>query len=63
MAGELGKPDARSRLRLGESQSYQIEKALDLYHYINPKLQGPVLIRLDFRQEHSGMTELKRKKL
>jgi hypothetical protein len=38
MAGQLGRPDIRNRLLLGESESYQIHKALDLYHYINPKL-------------------------
>jgi hypothetical protein len=38
MAAQLGRVDVGSRLSLGESQSYQIEKALDLYHYINPKL-------------------------
>jgi hypothetical protein len=38
MAGQLGKPDTRNQAQLGESQSYQIQKALDLYHYINPKL-------------------------
>ncbi|MCA1603912.1 MAG: halocarboxylic acid dehydrogenase DehI family protein [Acidobacteria bacterium] len=35
---QLGKLDAATSLRLGESQSYQIRRALDLYHYINPKL-------------------------
>lgn len=38
LAGRLGRLDIRSRLSLGESQSYQVLKALDLYHYINPKL-------------------------
>src|SRR5918995_6036833 len=38
IAGQLGRPYIRSRLPLGESQGYQIQKALDLYHYINPKL-------------------------
>ncbi len=33
--GKLGVPAA---VRLGPSQSYQIQKALALYHYINPKL-------------------------
>jgi hypothetical protein len=38
IAARLGRFDVRSQLALGESQSYQIRKALDLYHYINPKL-------------------------
>jgi len=38
IAERLGKLDAATSLRLGESQSYQIRRALDLYHYINPKL-------------------------
>ena len=37
-AGRLGWVGARGRTRLGESQAYQVKKALDLYHYINPKL-------------------------
>src|SRR5215207_8795229 len=31
LAGRLGRLDIRSRLSLGESQSYQVLKALDLY--------------------------------
>lgn len=38
MAGELGPIDAASAVPLGQSQSYHILSALDLYHYINPKL-------------------------
>jgi len=37
-AGKLGKIEAKSKVHLGESQKYQIIKALELYHYINPKL-------------------------
>ncbi len=37
-AGKLGKIEAKSKVHLGESQKYQIVKALELYHYINPKL-------------------------
>ncbi|TWT51559.1 halocarboxylic acid dehydrogenase DehI family protein [Allorhodopirellula solitaria] len=35
---ELGPPAVRSHVSLGESQSFQIRAALDLYHYVNPKL-------------------------
>lgn len=34
----LGRIDAKNKIKIGESQKYQIEKALELYHYINPKL-------------------------
>lgn len=37
-AEALGRLDAASHVRLGESQAYQIKAALDLYHYVNPKL-------------------------
>ncbi len=37
-AEKLGKIEAKSKVHLGESQKYQIVKALELYHYINPKL-------------------------
>lgn len=37
-AETLGKLGAAASVRLGESQTYQIRAALDLYHYINPKL-------------------------
>lgn len=37
-AAGLPQLDALAGLRLGESQRYQIQAALDLYHYINPKL-------------------------
>jgi hypothetical protein len=38
IAGTLGKVDIKRKVSLGESQSYQIQKAIDLYHYVNPKL-------------------------
>ncbi len=38
IAETLGAIGAKSNANLGESQRYQIEKALELYHYINPKL-------------------------
>lgn len=38
LAGKLGNIDAKAKVNLGESQTYQIDKALALYHYINPKL-------------------------
>ncbi len=37
-AREFGPLNARARVRLGESQAWQIQAALMLYHYINPKL-------------------------
>lgn len=37
-AETLGRLDAASQVQLGESQAYQIKAALDLYHYVNPKL-------------------------
>lgn len=37
-AHRLGGEQLGKQLPLGQSQSYQIQKALDLYHYINPKL-------------------------
>ncbi len=46
----LPRLDALASVRLGESQRYQIERALDLYHYINPKLlvlTSAVLLALD----------------
>jgi hypothetical protein len=38
IAEALDRINARSQVQLGESQRYQIKAALDLYHYINPKL-------------------------
>ncbi len=38
LAETLEKIDAKNKIKIGESQKYQIEKALELYHYINPKL-------------------------
>lgn len=37
-AEKLGRLDAATQVRLGESQTYQLRAALNLYHYINPKL-------------------------
>lgn len=37
-ARQLGLLDIQMRAALGESQAYRLRAALDLYHYINPKL-------------------------
>ena len=37
-AAALGRLGVRDHVQLGESQEYQIRGALDLYHYVNPKL-------------------------
>ena len=37
-AASLSRLDAIAAVSLGESQRFQIQRALDLYHYINPKL-------------------------
>lgn len=37
-AEALGRLSAIDAVQLGESQTYQLRAALDLYHYINPKL-------------------------
>ena len=37
-AAGLSRLDAIASVPLGESQRFQIQRALDLYHYINPKL-------------------------
>jgi hypothetical protein len=37
-AQQLGRLDTAAGVALGESQVWQIMKAVDLYHYINPKL-------------------------
>lgn len=37
-ATTLGSLEAAGRVRLGQSQIYQLRAALHLYHYINPKL-------------------------
>lgn len=63
VAAELGGEQIRTRLPLGQSQSYQIQKALDLYHYINPKLLLlTAAVRLALRGEpikgHASQTEL-----
>lgn len=38
LADQLPRLNAVGSLQLGESRSWQIQRALDLYHYINPKL-------------------------
>ena len=38
VARALGQLDAMRGVRLGESQRFQLGAALDLYHYLNPKL-------------------------
>ncbi len=38
IADDLGRLNAVSKTHLGASQAYQVQAALDLYHYINPKL-------------------------
>jgi hypothetical protein len=38
LGAAMGKLEARDAVQTGPSQSYQIQKALGLYHYINPKL-------------------------
>lgn len=37
-AKKLGRLQVQENVKLGESQTFQIRQALDLYHYINPKL-------------------------
>jgi hypothetical protein len=37
-ADQIGRLDVASRVRLGESQSFQLSAAIDLYNYVNPKL-------------------------
>src|SRR4051794_22290096 len=37
-AAALLPPRGQSRIMLGESQRFQIQRALKLYHYMNPKL-------------------------
>lgn len=57
-AHKLGRLENQSRASLGESQAYQLRAALDLYHYINPKLlvlTSAVKLALDGEQpEHGG---------
>lgn len=38
LAEKLPRLDAATSVGLGDSQIFQIQAALDLYHYINPKL-------------------------
>lgn len=57
-AASLGRLDAASGLSLGESQAYHIGAALDLYHYINPKLLLLTsAVRLALRGETLGESE------
>jgi hypothetical protein len=37
-ASRLGRLNAAVEARLGESQEFHVRRALDLYHYVNPKL-------------------------
>ncbi|CAN5525185.1 hypothetical protein BH20VER1_BH20VER1_11090 [soil metagenome] len=37
-ASQMPRLNALETVRLGESQRYQVQAALDLYHYVNPKL-------------------------
>lgn len=56
-ACDLGRLETPSRASLGESQAYQIRAALDLYHYINPKLlvfTSAVELALDGEQPERG---------
>ncbi|MCA1577104.1 MAG: halocarboxylic acid dehydrogenase DehI family protein [Acidobacteria bacterium] len=56
----LGALDVADRVRLGESQKYQIQAALDLYHYINPKLlvfTSAVKLALERSQTNSAQRE------
>lgn len=47
--------DVRQQVKLGESQAYQVRAALDLYHYINPKLLVLTsAIRLALTEESVG---------
>ena len=51
----LGRLDVTSDIRLGESQAYHIRGALDLYHYINPKLLVfTSTVRLALENEPTG---------
>lgn len=51
-------PALRARASLGESQRFQIERALALYHYINPKLLlFTVLVKRGLTGEWAGSDE------
>jgi len=57
-AASLGRLNAASGLTLGKSQGYHIRAALDLYHYINPKLLLLTsAVRLALRGEPVGEGE------
>ncbi len=52
-AEQLGRLNVRQNVRLGESQTYHIQAALDLYHYIDPKLLVLIsAVRLAFSREY-----------
>jgi len=58
LAAELGNLDGLARVPLGESQAWQIRAALDLYHYINPKLLVMIsAVRLAIEGERIGRAE------
>jgi len=59
-AETLGRLDAASQVQLGESQAYQIKAALDLYHYVNPKLlvfTSAVKLALNGEYQAHGVSE------
>lgn len=54
-AAELGTLEGLARVPLGPSQAWQIRAALDLYHYVNPKLLVLVsAVRLSLEGERAG---------
>ncbi len=56
-ADKLPRLENQARAALGESQAYQLRAALDLYHYINPKLlvfTSAVKLALDGAQPERG---------
>jgi hypothetical protein len=58
-AERLGRLDAASSVHLGESQAYQIQAALHLYHYINPKLLVLTsAVRLALNGEHTEQSSI-----
>lgn len=55
LAREVGRLDAASAAQLGESQAFQVQRALELYHYINPKLLlFNAVVRLALAEERSA---------
>ena len=54
LAESLGGLNAASGVLVGESEAYQIQAALDLYHYINPKLLVfTAVVRLALEDENA----------